>query len=85
MSNLDSPESIARRRMVNADAVLANRVDLRGYPYRNLVILSQGGFVSDRVTAAVAAAEVLDRFGWELVNVAEFGSSRLVFAFLRRR
>ena len=85
MSNLDTPEAIARLRMVNAEAVLENRVDLRGYPYRNLAIRAQRGFSPERVTTAVAAAEVLDRFGWELLNVAEFGTTRLVYAFLRRR
>jgi hypothetical protein len=34
---------------------------------------------------AVAAAETLDRLGWDLVNVAEFTSSHFVYAFMRRR
>ncbi|MEU8298905.1 transcriptional regulator [Micromonospora sp. NPDC048909] len=79
----EAPEQIARTRTVTADAVLGNRVDLRGYPYRLLSVVSHG-VGGDRVTQAIAAAEVLETFGWELVTVSEFGSSRMVYAVLRR-
>ncbi|MEU5566782.1 transcriptional regulator [Micromonospora musae] len=85
MATLETPEHVARTRTVTADAVLANRVDLRGYPHRLLSVVSHRGIGGDQVTQALAAAEVLESFGWELVTVAEFTSSRLVHAVLRRR
>ncbi|MER7892172.1 transcriptional regulator [Micromonospora sp. NPDC094482] len=83
MAARNAPEQIIRTRTVRADAILGNRVDLRGYPYRLLSVVSHG-VGGDAVTLAIAAAEVLETFGWELVTVSEFGSSRMVYAVLRR-
>jgi hypothetical protein len=85
MPTSETPEVIARTRTVTAQAVLENRADLRAYPYRHLAILAHRGVGAERVTYAVAAAEVLSQFGWDLVNVSEFAASDLVYAFLRRR
>jgi hypothetical protein len=85
MSNRETAEVMARTRIVSAEAVLNHTADLRGYPHRHLAILSHRGVGPERVTYALMAADALDRFGWELLNVAEFGSSKLVHAFLRRR
>lgn len=85
MAVAESPEQIARTRTITAAAILENRADLRTYPHRLLTILSHHGVGADKVTQAVAAAEVLEQFGWELVTIAEFASSRLVYAVLRRR
>ncbi|WBB69353.1 transcriptional regulator [Micromonospora sp. WMMD812] len=85
MAAAETPEQIARTRTVSAEAVLGNRADLRGYPYRLLSVVSQRGMGGDQVTTAVAAAEVLEAYGWELVTVSEFASSRMVYAILRRR
>lgn len=74
-----------RTRTVTAEAILGNRADLRGYPYRLLCVVVQRGIGGDQVTQAVAAAEVLEAYGWELVTVSEFASSRIVYAILRRR
>ncbi|TYC01197.1 transcriptional regulator [Micromonospora sp. WP24] len=84
MAALETPEHVARTRTVTAEAVLANRVDLRGYPHRLLSVVSHRGIGGDQITQALAAAEVLESFGWELVTVSEFASSRLVHAVLRR-
>ncbi|MEV4196891.1 transcriptional regulator [Micromonospora globbae] len=84
MAAPETPEQIARTRTVTAATVLANGADLRAYPYRLLSVLAHG-VGADRVTQAVAAAEVLERSGWELVTVSEFASSRLVYAIMRRR
>ena len=85
MAVAESPEQIARTRRITAAAILENRADLRTYPHRLRTILSHHGVGADKVTQAVAAAEVLEQFGWELVTIAEFASSRLVYAVLRRR
>lgn len=85
MATPETAEMIARTRIVSAEAVLNNTADLRGYPHRYLAIMSHRGVGPERATYALMAAEVLDRLGWELLNVAEFGSSKLVHAFLRRR
>lgn len=85
MPGYESPELIAQRRLVDAMAILNNQVDLRGYPYRHLGLVSERGRGPERVMYAIAAAEVLDRFGWELVNIAEFFNGSAVYAFMRRR
>lgn len=84
MPSNDSPEKIAQRRLVDAAAVLENRVDLRGYPFRYLAVVSERGVGPDRVSYAIAAAEVLSQFGWDLINVAQF-YERYTYAFLQRR
>ena len=85
MATRETLEQIARTRTVTADAVLGGSVDLGVYPYRLLTVLSHRGVGGDQVTQAVAAAEVLDRFGWELSTVSEVASSRMVYAVMRRR
>lgn len=84
MASPDTPEKIAQRRLVTASAVLENRVDLRGYPHRYLGIVSERGVGPDRVMYALAAAEVLAQYGWDLLNVSEF-FGRNAYAFLQRR
>jgi hypothetical protein len=75
--------------IVNATAILHNRVDLRGYPYRYLTVRSldyrdtvQG------VREVMAAAEVLGPHGWDLVTVTELNRgvrNDVVIAVLTRR
>ncbi|MFJ8581140.1 transcriptional regulator [Micromonospora sp. NPDC093277] len=84
MAGRESLEQIIRTRTVTANAILANHVDLRAYPYRLLSVLAHG-IGADRVTQAVAAAETLEAFGWELVTISEFTSSHLTYAIMRRR
>lgn len=85
MARNETPDAIARTRTVNAESVLAGQIDLRAYPYRNLAISCQTGIGPERISYAIAAAESLDRYGWELVSLSEFGSGRLVYALMRRR
>ncbi|SCG76882.1 transcriptional regulator [Micromonospora coxensis] len=85
MAAQETPDHIIRTRAVTADAILANRADLRPYPYRLISIVSHRGIGGDQVTQALAAAEVLETFGWQLVSVSEFASSRIVHAIMRRR
>lgn len=81
----ETPQQIMRTRTVTAEAVLANRVDLRGYPYRLLSVAVNRGVGADQVTQALAAAEALEATGWQLVTITEIGSNRTVHAILRRR
>ncbi len=85
MTRQETPEQIARTRTVTAEAVLGNRVDLRGYPFRLLSVIVNRGIGGDQLTQALAAAEVLEAVGWELVTITEIGSNRMVYAVLRRR
>ncbi|CCH17708.1 putative transcriptional regulator, GntR family [Micromonospora lupini str. Lupac 08] len=85
MPAAETPEQISRTRTVTARAILQGRADLRTYPYRLLAVVSHHGLGGDQISEAVAAAEVLGQFGWDLVNVSEFGSNKIVYAFLRRR
>ncbi len=85
MPAAETPDQIARTRMVTARAVLQGQADLRTYPYRLLAVVSHHGVSGDKVSEAVAAAEFLGQFGWDLVNISEFASNKVVYAFLRRR
>ncbi|RAN98315.1 hypothetical protein GAR06_03398 [Micromonospora saelicesensis] len=85
MTAAETPEHITRTRMVTARAVLQGQADLRTYPYRLLAVVSHHGLGGDKVSEAVAAAEVLGQFGWDLVNVSEFASNKVVYAFMRKR
>ncbi|MGC4851425.1 transcriptional regulator [Micromonospora sp. DT15] len=85
MTTAETPEHITRTRMVTAQAVLQGEADLRAYPYRLLAVVSHHGIGGTKVSEAVAAAEVLGQFGWDLVNISEFASNKVVYAFLRRR
>jgi hypothetical protein len=78
------PAQLARLGPVPAESILDNTVDLRGYPYRHLVVAAHRGNAQTMVMTAAAAAEVLSRQGWVLVNVADFAASHLVYAILRR-
>src|SRR3954465_11407740 len=81
----DNPGQLATIGPVPAEAILSNGVDLRGYPYRHLVVASHRGNTATQIMTAVAAAEALDRPGREVVSIGEFATSPLVYAFLRRR
>ncbi|MGC4897442.1 transcriptional regulator [Micromonospora sp. DT31] len=84
MTRHEDPERIARTRTVTADALFTNRADLRAYPHRLLTVVANGVGL-DAVSQAVAAAEFLEAYGWELVTMSEFTSIRLVCAVMRRR
>jgi hypothetical protein len=83
MSDRDTPQEITRRRTVGTAAVLGG-IDLRGYPYRHLAIVSQRHFATEGMGEVLAAADVLAQSGWELVNVGEFGKGALMCAVMRR-
>jgi hypothetical protein len=84
MPSFDNPAVIAQRRLVDATAVLENRVDLRGYPHRYLGVVAERGVGAERVSYAIAAAEYLSHWGWDLINITEFFEHN-AYAFLRRR
>jgi hypothetical protein len=75
---------IAGRRTVTAGAVLAGVVDLRGYPHRYLGILSDSVLAAS-LTELLAAAELLERWGWEVLTVSSRGHDGRMFAVMRRR
>ena len=58
--------------------------DLNGYPYQLLGVVAQRGAGMETVGTALAAAELLLPYGWELVNVAEFTGSHNACAIMRR-
>jgi hypothetical protein len=85
MAGVETAEMIARSRTVSAAALFEGRADLSAYPHQLLAVSSLRGNSPEQVTIAVAAAEYMRQYGWELVNVAEFGNTGMVYAFLRRR
>jgi hypothetical protein len=75
---------IARARFVTAHALFEGRADLNGYPFRILGVVAQRGTGTENLSAALAGAEMLLQYGWELVNVSEFTGSNHACAVLRR-
>ncbi|MBE1492693.1 transcriptional regulator [Plantactinospora soyae] len=84
MPSADSPETIASTRSVQAASVFEGRIDLTGYPHRYLAIISPARFRVDPAIHAMAAAEMLEAAGWELVVMSNFNTSS-VYAVMRRR
>jgi hypothetical protein len=85
MANVETAEMIGRTRTVTANALLEGRADLSVYPFQLLAVVSQRGVGAERVGYAVAAAEMLMQYGWDLVSVSEFAGSHLACAVMRRR
>lgn len=73
---------IARQRYVTAQAILEGRADMRSYPFRYLAIHGRVHMGGDRVAGLLAAIEVVERWGWELITILEYDKS--VYAFMRR-
>jgi hypothetical protein len=84
MAKPETAEMIARSRIVTAHALFEGRADLNGYPFQLLGVVSQRGTGIDDLSAALAAAEMLMPYGWELVNVSEITASRHTCAVMRR-
>ncbi|WP_336205879.1 hypothetical protein [Nonomuraea sp. LPB2021202275-12-8] len=84
-----TPQMIANSHVVYAAAVLAGTADLRGYPHRHLAVLSQihaGSAIT--LTEVLIAVEILQQWGWELVNVASLPNGKVtsqICAVMRRR
>lgn len=75
---------IARTRFVTAHALFEGRADLNGYPFQLLGVVAQRGSGMENLSAALAGAEMLIPYGWQLVNVSEFTASNHACAVLRR-
>jgi hypothetical protein len=85
MAEFETAEMIARSRRVSAQAIFERRADLSGYPYRLLSVVSHTNWAEDDTAMAMAAAEYLMQFGWELVNIARMTQPIVsATAFMRR-
>ena len=82
MTNVETAEMLARQRYVTAPAILEGRVDMRSYPFRYLAIHANIHIGGERVAGLLAAIEVVEKWGWELVTILEYDKS--VYAFMRR-
>jgi hypothetical protein len=82
MTNVETAEMLARQRYVTAAAILAGQADMRSYPFRYLAIHTNIHIGGDRVAGLLAAIEVVEKWGWELVTILEYDKS--VYAFMRR-
>ncbi|WP_240777857.1 hypothetical protein [Nonomuraea basaltis] len=84
-----TPQMIAASRVVYAASVLAGTADLRGYPHRHLAVLSQFAVGSAfTLTEVLTAVEIMQHWGWELVNVASLPNGEVtsqLCAIVRRR
>ena len=74
-------------RRVLARDVLAGRVDLSGYPFRYLFLVGLAvphrrplAEIDAEIDMVLAAVELLEGRGWELVNLEKLGT----VAFMRR-
>lgn len=79
-----SPQQLAQDRVVDVDAVLNGRIDLRAYPYRHLMLLARHGFLRSGWPQLMAGVEHLSNYGWELVNVTSVGEGHNLYAAMRR-
>lgn len=82
MSQIETAQMIASQRVVSAAGLLANRADLRGYPHRYLAIHSHVLLRGEGVRTTLAAVELLELYGWSLVNIMEVDNQ--IYAFMRR-
>ncbi|MBO4205245.1 hypothetical protein [Micromonospora echinofusca] len=79
-----TPERLAQTRIISAEAVLRNEIDLRQYPYRHLAVLAHRGLTGSGVTELMTAVDCLAHyFGWELVSVSTVNNAAGLYAFLR--
>jgi hypothetical protein len=85
MGKPETAEMIARSRFVTAHALFEGRADLNGYPFQILGVVALRGTGIENLSAALAGAEMLLPYGWELVNVSEFTNSHYACAVMRRR
>ena len=77
------PHPAANSRQVSANDVLDGKVDLQSYPNRYLVLVTNG---LNGISALVAAAEWMEYYGWELVNMFSAGQRvSICYAVMRRR
>ncbi|MEV4410985.1 transcriptional regulator [Catellatospora sp. NPDC049609] len=82
MPGIETAEMIAQQRFVTARALLEGRADLRSYPHRYLAVHSHINVMGERVQSLLAAVEMVEQWGWELVSMVE--NERHVYAVMRR-
>ncbi|WP_222720850.1 hypothetical protein [Actinomadura sp. HBU206391] len=84
MRRAETPQEIAHTRTVRAETVLTGRVDLRGYPHRHLAVVSHNTHAA-ALMEAMASAEHLSQWGWELVNMSNVGGTTTIMCAVMRR
>jgi hypothetical protein len=84
MARVETPQQIAHTLTVNAESVLTGRVDLRVYPHRHLAVVATGT-PPKALMEVMASAEHLSQWGWELVSVANTGTSITIMCAVMRR
>jgi hypothetical protein len=82
MSQVETAQMIAGQRTVTAQALLENRADLRGYPYRYLAIHSYTLLRGEGIRILMAAIELLENYGWTLVTVTHVDNN--LYAMMRQ-
>lgn len=86
MGALQPPMLPRPPRLFHAQALLRNEVNLDGYPFRYVCLSSVGAGMSynSKLDVVLAAVEVLEPRGWELVSVSHTDGTIDVLATLRR-
>jgi hypothetical protein len=70
---------------VDAGLVLAGQFDTRSYPFPYLAVIGNANLPGTIVSALMTAVGMLKEQGWELVSVANTGTTVLqLTAFLKR-
>ncbi|HEX6684950.1 MAG TPA: hypothetical protein VF062_19330 [Candidatus Limnocylindrales bacterium] len=82
MSQIETASAIASQRVVTAAGLLENRADLRGYPHRYLAIHSYTLLRGEGVRVLLAATELLEQYGWSLVNMMQVDKN--LYAVMRQ-
>ncbi|GLZ09183.1 hypothetical protein Acsp03_66490 [Actinomadura sp. NBRC 104412] len=84
MRKIETPQEIAQKRTVTADALLSGSVDLRMYPHRHVAVVSHGNAAMS-LTGVIAAVEYLCQWGWELVSLTNVGNNITMMCAVMRR
>lgn len=73
-------------RLFHAQALLRNEINLDGYPFRHVCLSSLGAGMSynAKLDVVLAAVELLEPRGWELVSISTQEGVMDVIATLRR-
>lgn len=82
MSQVETAAMLANQRVVTAQGLLENRVDLRGYPHRYIAVHSYTLVRGEGLRALMAATELLENYNWTLVTMTQVDNN--LYAVMRQ-
>jgi len=82
MSQIETAAMLANQRVVTAQGLLENRVDLRGYPHRYIAVHSYTLLRGEGLRVLMAAIELLESYNWALITVTQVDNN--LYAVMRQ-